>query len=733
MAALRASGRCLWPATAMTLILALAAVTLASAAAAQGQRRPAPAALTSLMADSVAVDGRGRLVASGAVEIWHGSVRLTATRVIFTPGTGGAPGQLQIDGPMALSDGPDRLFLADQSQLSGDLREGLMQGARLVLHEQLQIAAERVERQDGRRTRLDAAVASTCEVCAARPTPLWEIRAARITHDEETRSLHFEQAQFHLRGVPVAYLPRLRLPDGSVDRAPGLLRPEVDASSELGLRFGLPFFIPFGPDRDLTLTPQLGYRSMVGLGLRWRQATRAGGIELGGQVNRDRLTDDRWRGYAYLRALFALPQDFRLEIDAILPSDRAYLDTYDITDSTRLRSHLTVERIRRDQALRARAVSFQSLRPDDDNRTLPGRVLQADWDQRWLPPGLGGEAVLQARLHGHQRPSSRPGDAGRDVARAALTGRWSRQAILAGGILGRIAVQGRVDHVRIGQDPGFAGPVTRRAAEAMVELRWPWVAVDRAGGQQLIEPVAQIIGARRDLVTLPNEDHLMPELDAGNLFSPLRYSGLDAPDDGSRANLGLRWMRHAPQGWQTEALIGRVWRRTALEGFDPDHRQPLGVMRSDWLLAGRIQSPQGLQLGLRLLMDDSHRVSRGEASAIWLRDRGTSITSRYLYVVANAAENRMRALNEVSMDLNHRFESGWRGRVGWDYDIGTGAFSRARGGLEFRNECLAVDLSVSHRFVTAANLTASTRLNLRMELLGLSGRSPEGTGRACRS
>lgn len=714
----RAAARGLWP--ALALCLAILGGPLAQA---QTPR------LATLLADRVAVDAQGRLVAAGSVEVWQGPVRLQATQVIYDP----TQGRLWVEGPMILSEGPDRIVVADQADLSADLRDGLMQGARLILHQQLQLSARTIQRQDGRLTQFDAVIASSCQVCATDPTPLWEIRAARVTHDQDTRRLRFDDAQFRLRGVPLAQFPHLTLPDGSVDRARGFLFPELRVSSDLGPRLVVPYFIPLGADRDLTLTPTASAEGMVGLGLRWRQAWTSGGIEAGGQVSRDRLIPGQLRGYAYVRALFALGGGFRLSVDAIAVSDRTYLETYSLTDDSRLTSHLTVERVRRDDWLRARALRFESLRPADDNRRLPTRLAQADWERRWAGGPFGGQVTLAARLHAHQRPSTLPGDDGRDVGRAMVRLRWNRQDVLAGGLVLGVAVQGRADHVRVSDDPAFPNPVTATALEGVVDLRWPLARVDAGGGQQILEPIVQVIGARVRRPALPNDDHLMPELDAGSLFAPFRHTGLDAPDDGTRVNAGLRWARHAPTGWTAEVLVGRVWRRADLAGFAPAHRQPLGVRRSDWLLAGRLSHSDGMAFGLRVLMNDAHVVSRGEASLTWDTGGASALRSRYLYVAANTAEARANPLNEWSVDITRRFASGWSGSLGWDYDLGTREWGAARTGLVFRNECMAFDLSLSRRFATSTNLDASTRFGVTVQLLGLTGRSLGPEGRACRA
>lgn len=707
---------------------ALALLLLALPAPAQDRARD----LATLAADRVSVDPAGRLIAEGAVEVWHRSVRLTATRIVYDPRTR----RLQIDGPITLQDGPDRLFIAASAELSADLRDGIVRSAHLVLDQQLQIAAAELRRRDANLTEMEAVIASSCRVCAENPTPLWEIRARRVSHDQARGTLRFEGAQFRFAGVPLVYLPVLSVPEPGQARARGFLAPRLRASSRLGFGVALPYFIPFGDDRDLTLTPMVTTGQVMALSMRYRQALAAGGIEFGGQLARDRLEPAGARGHAYARARFALARDFALDLDLLAVSDRAYPEDYGIGEDGRIVSHVTLQRVRRDQALRARVLAFQSVREIDRLRPLPRGVAQIDWQERralaHLP--VGGELRLDigARIHGpaaadDARPSAYPA---RHLARLAAGAEWRRQWIAAGGILVTGALHGRLDHVRIAGDARFPDPVTRHAGQAMVELRWPLAAVDGQGGRHVIEPVAQLVASHRRDVRLPNDDHRMPELDAGNLFALARYAGHDAPDDGSRANLGLRWSRHDPAGWSVETLVGRIWRREPPSGFPPDARQPLGMHHSPWLLAARLALPQGVALGLRALVDPEDGMDRGEARFTWSGAR-TEIATALLHLPASALEDRKDDLRDWTVDVGHRFDRGWGGRLGWSYDFQRARIGTARAGLEFRNECLLVDLSLSRRFATSSNVAPSTRLDLRIELLGIGGARPAGPARAC--
>lgn len=683
-----------------------------------------------LTADQVYVDAARRLVASGAVEVWYGSVRLTAGRVVYDQ----ARNRLAIDGPIVLQDGPDRLILADSADLSDDMREGMIRSAQLVLDQQMQIAAASVEREGGNITRMNAVVASSCPVCASNPTPLWEIRAARVTHDQDAQQLYFDNAQFRIAGVPVAWFPYLRLPDPTLRRARGFLTPRLEVRSTLGAGVALPYFIPLGSARDLTVTPTLYSRGAGALGLRYRAAFANGGLEVGGQIARDRQLPDRARGYAYLRALFHLRNDFRLTADLLVPGDRRFLDQYGITSDTRIRSHITLDRYRRDQALRARIVHFYTLDAGVDNRQLPNLLAQVDWEQRIglaaTPPG--GELRLRFGGQAIQRRARIDGPQGRDLARFNVAAEWQRQVILPAGLVATGALHARIDHVRVGDDSAYPDPVTRRAFQGMVDLRWPWAASSASGTAYVIEPIAQVIGSHRNRVNLPNEDHVMPELDPGNLFSMARYSGHDAPDEGSRINLGLRWARLDSEGLSAEALVGRVWRRDGYDGFDPVNPQPLGQRRSNWLLAGRLWGQHGLSVGLRLLLDDARSPSRGEASLNWY-GRATGLSAVYVYLPANTFEGRNQNRAEWYMNVSHQFTNGVSARFGWEYDVSQREFRMARTGLGYRADCVSVDLSLSHRFATSTNVTPSTSFGLQVELLGVGGARATPMGRTCQS
>ena len=245
-----------------------------------------------LVADRVEIRGDNVLVAEGAVEILQKGMTLTATRVTFDA----AKDTLSIEGPIVLTDAGGTRVLADQAELSADLQNGILTGARLVLAQQLQLAAAEMQRVGGRYTELGRTVASSCQVCAANPIPIWEIRAQSVVHDKLEQQMYFKGAQLRFFGVPVFYIPRLRMPDPGLNRATGFLRPDYRITNQLGYGIIQPYFIVIDPSRDLTLAPYISSKQGRSLGLRYRQAYQTGQFEVNGALSTDEILPDELRG-----------------------------------------------------------------------------------------------------------------------------------------------------------------------------------------------------------------------------------------------------------------------------------------------------------------------------------------------------------------------------------------------------------------------------------------------------
>jgi LPS-assembly protein len=708
-------------------IILAAALILASPGYAPG---PALAGPASLVADRVQVLGSSRIVAEGNVLVAYNGFRLTARRVVYDK----YADELIIDGPITLSDADGGMAVfADAAQLSTDLRDGLMTSARLVLEQQLQIAAVEITRIQGRYTQASKVVASSCKVCAAHPTPLWQIRAREVIHDQEEGQLYFRGAQLRVLDLPVFYLPRLRLPDPANLRSTGFLPPRLWQSGRLGLALRAPYFIALGDHADLTVAPLVSPRTKT-LEARYRQAFRFGRLDVNGAVSRDTLLPGATRYYLFAEGHFTLPHAFRLDIEIQQASDPTYGSDYDYFDQTRLRNAFELSRARRDEYVYAGIVHTETLRAGEIPFKDQLPFTQGDLIYERRLPGIGGgELTLGASAHGHARLSSVAAagsgvdgivSAGHDQGRLSAEAHWQRDWIMSNGMIVSFESAVQADAFGTYQDAGFAARQSQIVPAAALSLGWPVSRMSAGGSVDVLEPVVQIAWSGGSVAAVANEDSVMAELDPANLFDLSRFPGHDAYERGLRANLGLSWTRLTPEGWSFTLAGGRVIRRADLGQFSA--ASGLDGQMSDWLVAGQIASAAGFALQSRALIAPGFGITKAETRAAW-HSAALDLATGHMWVIADPAENRAIPTHEWMIDAAYQLTPGWRASVDWRYNLTERAATQAELGLEYQNECVKVDLSLTRRFTTIP----TTNVGFSVTLTGFGG-SGSGPSRPCR-
>ena len=703
----------------------IAALVVWIGIAAQAQDR------ATLVADSVTVQSDTTLAATGHVEVFFKGQRLTATAILYDR----TADRLIITGPIRIDDGRGNLFLAEQAEMSADLTEGLLTSARLVLNQHLQMAAAQIQRSEGGTiTALRSVVASSCTICAGSTVPLWEIRAREVVHDATTQQIYFSAAQLRFYGVPVLYLPILRVPDPDLQRATGFLLPRLRSTTALGFGIQTPYFITLGQSRDLTLTPYLTARAGQTVALKYRQALAAGRVEVDGSVSHDDPGDGALRGYLSAKGDFDLGQDYKLSFYGISVSDDAYLSDYGISTADRLESQITLERVRRDLTFAVQLVGFQSVREGDNNSTLPSTLTDLSYEKRFMV--LGGSTGFtfdtRSEYRGAISPFDDNGDGvadGRDLGRISLGLDWNRSWVATGGMVLTAAGVTTYDRYNIVQDQEFAGRPQRVSGAAGVELRWPMIKAGPEGAAQVLQPVMQLVTAMMPDPSVPNGDSTLVEFDEANLFSLDRYPGSDAVEGGTWVNLGVSWLRTAPEGWTLGVTLGQVVRLVNAAQFSA--ASGLDGSRSDWLLAWSLDTGDGLALTNRLIVDPGLSLTKGELRFDYTKPALT-LSGGYEYLLADPVENRTATTSEIRLAAQTAVTRNWSAAISGRYDVRAERVAESGLALGYRNECIDVTFSLSRSYSSSSNLTPSTDLGLSVELLGFGGGSGAGPSRVCR-
>lgn len=671
-----------------------------------------------LAADSVVYDWENnRLIAEGDVEILYQGQRLKARRIVYDR----KQDRIFVHGPLYLLSDNGVIIVADEADFSTDLRNGLLQSARILLNEQMQINSTEITRTDQRYVDARHVIASTCRVCGDTGTPLWEVRAKHLVHDDKTRLIYVRNAQFRMLGVPVFYWPRLRLPDPRLKRLTGFLVPEVFSSQKHGHGIKVPYFIRIGDHRDLTLTPFLTTGDVKIMETQYRQAFYNGDITLDAHFGTDRSPNQRGlRYYVSGQGNFTLADRTELKIGFQTTSDRAYPSEYQYNQSDRLISQISLTRTRRDRYFESNVFRTSTLNADVDNSTLPGIISNSFYQYRFVPPMLDGYAALSLHLLAHRR-SSNTDITGYDASGLSSALTWERSEILKNGMVINPALSLAFDSVQLRQHSTFKKQPFKITPTLALTWSWPWVSTvfaDSVPERHMIEPITQLIISPQTKHTsnsLPSEGALV-ELDEASLFDLNRFAELGQREQGRRLNLAMRYTYMSTQTKRGSLVLGRTLHFGARNQFSAQSGFANVNNRSDWLF-GFSLGVNNVHLGTRHILMDDWQARKNEALLNIHYNRWT-VQSAYAYIKENSAGETQ---SQAQLKTNYRVTSNWQTGLDMNYDFTKRTWQSQSLNLGYKTECAQFNFVLKRHPVSKINQRNVVSFGFNLNLIGFGG------------
>ncbi|MDR3496418.1 MAG: LPS-assembly protein LptD [Ancalomicrobiaceae bacterium] len=611
-------GRRVGPAAlAIALLLATATGPALAQSAAQppAAAQATPAALQDNMlaeADQSIYDKDHETVTLiGKVQIYYKRHTLQADKVTYYTKTK----RVVAEGSVRLTEPGGNLLKADKLDVTQGFEQGFVQSLKVESIDRSEFDATSAQRQAGNVTVFENGVYNACQSCENEPTkpPFWQIRAAKIIHNQQEKMVYYEDARLEFLGVPIAYVPYMQHPDPTVTRKTGFLRPSYAFSSNLGLGLSAPFF--WAPTKDWDVTLQPVYLSRQGLlgdvTVRHRLedgivSFRAIGINQADPTAFSGTSGDRaTRGAFYTKGEFDINEKWKWGWTGVLLSDRRFASDYHFASADQLEA--TSQLFLTGQGQRtffdAHVYAFQVYGDDDTSKARNvGNDLQnkqpfvatADYDVVFDKPVLDGELSAKFNATNVFRKTSDFDVAGQtygiagNFTRVSAELNWRRQITDDFGQVFVPFASLRTDLFFNNKtsdagtnwsatggpstDPTVGWQSDTTAVRAMpaigLEYHYPWLFAS-SFGNSIIEPIAQVVARpnETDIGKLPNEDAQSIVFDDTTLFQTDKFSGFDRAEGGTRANLGLQYTFLAPNGVSINALFGQSYQLAGVNSF----------------------------------------------------------------------------------------------------------------------------------------------------------------------
>ncbi|WP_321391332.1 LPS-assembly protein LptD [Emcibacter sp.] len=686
-------------------------------------------------ADSIVYDpDTGEVTASGDVTLFQDGRVLRADLVTYNEKTG----LVKAEGKVTIRDQSGNILYVENAELEDSFRDGFIRNVRVLFSDDSRLMARQGERK-GKQTIVSNAIYSPCKVCLEEgpQKPLWQIRAKKVTHDENDHIIRYEGVVLEVAGVPIFYSPIFSHPDPTVKYMSGFLVPEIGSSGELGVFAHIPYYFAIDPFRDFTFEPIFSSDEGVVAGGTFRQHTGNGQFRINGSLSNVNERDENFNktGDHEIRSHFLT--DGKFTLDTFRPfdqgdwqwdytlhwvSDDTYLRRYYADKSDVLESHARMEWFNGTDYASLGIYGFQGLDEEDDIDKTPQALPAIDLNLVSRPLFWNSTLTTNFNTASVYRVE------GMNTHRASVGSEWKLPVQGAMGdfysfsasVRSDVYYNQQTDEPDKAQYAGEDGTYGRLLPMLALDWRMPFIRHGDAT-QQIIEPLVSVIVAPNDknIPEITNEDSRNFEFDENNLFNHNRYNGYDLWEGGTRVNYGVRYSLYSNL-FNLQATLGQSYR------VDDSEAYPVGSG-----FDGNLSDFVGrLDVSIGKYLDYVHRF-RLDKNSFALRRNEMLISGGWKWFQANIRyldldrdttdltgtelENRQ----ELGMGAEVYVDSNWTVHGSWVQDLLNEKTISYDAGVLYRNECLEFGLRYEQRFTSDRDIAPSKTIHFRLVLKNL--------------
>ncbi len=637
----------------------------------------------------------------------YADARLRADRVSIA-----ATGDTVVEGGVRITSADIAIF-ADEGQLSGDLKRGILSG---FAYQQVdsRASAALLQWQPGTAWLRDVRY-TTCPQRDER----WLLRVADVKIDSERGLGVAWHTRLEAFGIPVFYWPVFQFPV-SGKRVSGLLWPRYSRSSNSGAQFSLPIYLNLAPNYDLTVTPSQISRRGDMLTAEARFLRTPGEWQLDGSwLNRDQQTGtSRWVWQLRHQGKWA---GWDADLDYLQTSDVDWFDDFsNVAGAGRspdyVRRGLRVAKTGESGSASLLLEGYESLTGAPTYSKLP-QIALASFGKE-APFRLGLPLSLEylnysrgSAVTGGTTTTKSSGERVRLSAGLRWPMRWTWGQLLSTADLRHLAYYSDQPLGDVGERPSVTAPSLSVDGTVFLERHRPgsrWT--------QVVEPrlYYRYTPPREQASALPRIDVGQRNASYEALFAPDRLTGGDRLADINRLSLGFEGRlvdgteNRDVLNWQ----IGQGWhfadREVNLDGaIDRRRRTPLEAALNYYPSAyWRLRAQLSVGVGRAIPRD------AGSLSTQYRRD-GALLNIAY--------RREQSAALPSSVDMSGAWSLGprWRAVFRLYEDIDHGRSLDRIYGLEYSGCCWR--FAVVHRRYLASDATQDSSLLLQFYLIGLGG------------
>ena len=588
------------------------------------------------------------VTAKGNVEIRYNGMRLTTDKLVYN----------QKDDTVTAS-GKTTLYMADGTivksthvNLEDSMTVGDMYNIKALLRDKSTVTAERFRRKDNQTKVLHYATYTACDICEGK-SPLWQVSARKVQHNETTQNVNYNDAFVYIKGVPIFYTPFLTHPDPNVKRRSGFLQPTLGSSSYLGAYLQPRYFWAVNDQTNVLFSPILSAEKDLILSGSYSHYFYNANTTFNGSFLKDHDKHrPKNRGNVFVSGRYDINSNWRMKYNWKYVSDYIYLKEMSLpyNDKAWLDSSVAFERFSGRDYVSVEAYYYKMLsynlhrrnarqyRSINNRKPTVAPLIDAEFYTD--PNSIGAYFKNQFNTASVYHRN------GTNTQRLTSINSWELPYTSRFGEKYRFVASLKSDAYYINRyahatDDTYTGTTGRFFPQAGVEWRLPFVRATKHT-RQIIEPVVVAVAApdggnKEDKI--PNEDSEDVYFDDTNVLDLDRYAGYDRNDTGSRVSYGLRWSSYGDIFGRTSAFIAQSYEKNK----DSDFMSALDNNKTAHAsnLVGRVNAEPNkyLNLNYRFRLDKESLDARYSELSATVGPSFLTFKTSYIFLQGNTHYN----------------------------------------------------------------------------------------------
>ena len=598
---------------------------------------------TLITAEQVTVKSGNILYAKGNVKIQRGNVSIVADEMTVD----NKENKIDFRNIREFFDGNEVKIEAQEALLSKDLSNGIIYAAQVLIDDTLRIRAGKVELKDNllyKASEIDRI--TSCEDCK-NGVPLWNFTASSASNDPENQNIVYRNVTMRVVGVPISYIPYLRLPSPGVDRARGFLAPTSSISSNLGVGVKVPYFVPIGESRDLLITPFLSTKTRT-TEYRYRQKFSNGDFAILGAFSDDKISLNKIRSYYKVLGKFELSYGVNLDIKAGHVNDETYLSDYGYSSNKDLNTKVSLSKLLADKKVSFNSqldyVRAQQEAVNGEYYSLTGEY-QRRVEQTFLPGSLSYDVSWSSALNINQG-----NEINRPPSSVALELQYADTKNVGSLQLSNQTYARLSSFVNSEDTNSFEEELISQYGSSY-KLAIP-MKKTKNDTTSLVSPIFMISYNGQEKRTRGSSFIGHDELTLGNLYSGKKYSSLSESELGISVSSGFDYSIAWAKKQKLNISFGSLWYQDAT--YMNGESKPLEPKKLKFVSNFQYMNREKILMSGRAIISEKGDILRGQLKSE-LSERGYRIMGRYEFLDMQLDKRLEEDLK--NFELNSLFET----------------------------------------------------------------------------